>query len=363
MTRLRALKDTKSTPSTKPAAKKTKIFIAGIGAVGGSLVHQVQKIAESASVELIGVCDSSRTLWSNGEKKPITKRDIRHGKPKDWEQIIKTIKPKNEEYVVFVDATGNLKVSELYLKLFENGIHVVTPSKLANTRKQVYFDLLKNTAKENGVEFLYETNVGAGLPIIQTLKSFIESGDKVLEIEGVLSGTMTYLFSQLDEGNSFSEAVIRARQLGYAEPDPRDDLSGEDVARKMMILARICGIEVERDELHVDPITPEKLRDVDSTTFLQKLPEYDNEWSVRLEKLNSEEKTLRYVGTLADGKITVGLKEVGEDSPFGRLTGTNNLVKIKTERYFDQPLIIQGPGAGKEVTAAGILSDILKIAE
>jgi aspartokinase/homoserine dehydrogenase 1 len=172
---------------------------------------------------------------------------------------------------------------------------------------------------------------------------------------------MTYIFSQLDAGNAFSEAVLNARQLGYAEPDPRDDLSGEDVVRKMMILSRVSGYSVEREDLDVEPIIPDELKDVDSGTFLERLPEFDQEWKDKFEKLKQSGKTLRYLGTMKKNHISVGLQELDIDSPVARLQGTNNIIQIRTQRYNDQPLIIQGPGAGKEVTSAGVLADIRQI--
>jgi len=337
------------------------LFIAGVGAVGGTLIRQIQNLPDSGKFNIIGVCDSSRALWLDGDNKAINKQALAAGTPKDWAQILNKLKSDSESDLIFVDATGCQEVAELYVSLFKKGIHVVTPSKIANTRKQAYFNLLKNTADENGVRFLYETNVGAGLPIIRTVFDLVKSGDSITEISGVLSGTMTYIFSQLDAGHSFSETVIRARQLGYAEPDPRDDLSGEDVARKMMILSRVSGYAIEREELNVEPITPESLKNVDSATFLNRLKEFDGEWKEKLEKLKSDGKTLRYTGTMNKEGINVGLQEVEIDSPLGRLNGTNNVIQIKTRRYNGQPLIIQGPGAGKEVTSAGVLADIRQI--
>lgn len=360
MTQQASLKKVSSLPALEP--KKTDLFIAGVGAVGGTLVKQVHDFS-SAKLNIIGACNSERTLWLSEAVQPadvsklLTQSRIR----KDWSTIIKTILPENEERVVFVDATGDPEVADLYLELFRNGIHVVTPSKIANSRSQYHYDNLEKTSKEFNVQFRYETNVGAGLPVIEPLKNLIATGDEIIEITGVLSGTMTYLFSQLDSGKTFSESVINARQLGYAEPDPRDDLSGEDVARKMLVLARTCGLSIERDEFVAESITPKSLINTDSATFLDKLSDFDEEWNQRLSKLRAQNKTLRYVGTLNKKGIRVGLQVIDKSTPLGNLTDTNNLIQIKSRRYFDQPLIIQGPGAGKEVTAAGVLADILKI--
>ena len=343
-------------------AEKTDIFIAGIGAVGGTLVRQIKDLSDSASFHIIGVCNSSRVVWFDADDKPaINSNTLAKGRSKNWPNIIEKLSRFNGRDVIFVDATGDQEVANLYLKLFEKGIHVVTPSKLANTRNQVYFNLLQKTAKENSVKFLYETNVGAGLPVIKTVRDLVTSGDVITEISGVLSGTMTYIFSQLDAGHSFSKTVLKARQLGYAEPDPRDDLSGEDVARKMMILARVSGFSVEREELSVESLTPDELKDVDSGTFLERLSEFDTAWKEKFDRLRERGKTLRYLGSMNKEKITVGLKELDINSPIARLQGTNNIIQIHTKRYDHQPLIIQGPGAGKEVTSAGLLADIRQI--
>ncbi|REL38105.1 hypothetical protein DYD21_05680 [Rhodohalobacter sp. SW132] len=340
---------------------KTDLFIAGIGAVGGTLIRQIHSLSDKEHFRIIGVCNRSRTLWTKSGDEIINRQSLAEGVLRDWEKIIEKLHPHPDRNLVFVDATGDHEVAGLYIRLFKKGIHVVTPSKLANTRKQAYFNLLQRTADENDVSFQYETNVGAGLPVIRTVKDLVKSGDRISEISGVLSGTMTYIFSQLDAGKPFSETVIQARQLGYAEPDPRDDLSGEDVARKMMILSRVSGFPIEREDLDVEPITPKALRDVDSATFLKRLSEFDNEWSDRLEALKEKGKTVRYIGKMTERGIKVGPQEIDINSPVARLYGTNNIIQIQTKRYDHQPLIIQGPGAGKEVTAAGVLADIRQI--
>lgn len=359
MTQLTAVKQ--SELLQKPAPRVKKIFIAGVGAVGAALLKQISRAGLHQSVRVVGVCNTNHVHWYETSRSEYSLKNLQKGTLKDWASILEKLSAYERGTVVFVDATGDAEPADRYLEFLDAGIHVVTPSKLANTKDQDYFDALHHTAKQNEVEFLYETNVGAGLPIIQTIKNLISTGDEIVEVSGVLSGTMTYLFSELDKGEDFSKTVIRARTLGYAEPDPRDDLSGEDVARKFMILARICGLTVERDELEVESMIPPPLQQVDSTTFLEKLPEFDDVWKRKLAAENRQKHTLRYIGELKNGKISVGVKSVPQSSAFGQLKGTNNLIEIKTKRYFDQPLIIQGPGAGKEVTAAGVLADILRI--
>lgn len=351
----------KKLSATPQQRTKTDLFIAGTGAVGQTLIRQIQTLDQSGSFRIVGVCNSRRTLWLNGETNPVNLKSLSTGEIKNWTKILKKLAPEYDRNLIFVDATGDHEVAELYLDLLKKGIHVVTPSKIANTRKQAYFETLQKTAEDYDVRFLYETNVGAGLPVIRTVRDLVTSGDSILEITGVLSGTMSYIFSQLDEGLNFSDVVLKARRLGYAEPDPRDDLSGEDVARKMMILSRVSGYHVEREDLDVESITPGWMEDLESAEFLKRLPEADSSWKDRLTSLHQKQQTLRYTGTLNHHGIRVGLQEVQMDSPLGRLKGTTNLIQIRTKRYSDQPIIIQGPGAGKEVTAAGVLSDILKI--
>jgi len=348
----------------KDISKKTvNIFLAGVGAVGGTLLHQIEVLEHrDISLNIIGICNREKVKWrSNGESVSELSDTLYRSKLKNWDSILDTLAMLSDQNLIFVDATGSHEVAGLYETILNSGIHIVTPSKLANSKSQLYFDTLVDAAVSNGIQYHFETTVGAGLPVLEPIRNLIETGDKIVEISGVLSGTMTYLFDELEKGASFSEAVVQARALGYAEPDPRDDLSGEDVARKFLILARTCGRKLERTQIHVESLIPDFLQDADSTTFLQKLHQVDNYWKERLEKSQNAGKTLRYTGTFTDDSIRIGIQETEKQSPIGQLTGTNNLIQIKTERYYDQPLIIQGPGAGKEVTAAGVLSDILKI--
>tara|TARA_R100001143_G_scaffold53522_1_gene49028 strand:- start:34452 stop:35528 length:1077 start_codon:yes stop_codon:yes gene_type:complete len=348
-------------PLDKKSPKVKKLFIAGVGAVGNTLLKQVSRYGTEKSLRVLGVCNSNHLLWYDRVQGNYSLRDLLRAPELDWENVIQKLISYDKGSVVFVDTTGSLEIAELYPRLLKNHIHVVTPSKLANTQKQAQFDTLHQIASNNGVEFLYETNVGAGLPIINSIKNLILTGDEILELSGVLSGTMTYLFSELDKGATFSETIIKARRLGYAEPDPRDDLSGEDVARKFMILARICGHKIEREQLEVESLIPKELKDVDSTTFLERVNEFDGEWKHKCEEAKLNGQTLRYVGRYYKGLVKIGIQSVPISSALGQLRGTTNLISIRSRRYNDQPLVIQGPGAGKEVTAAGVLADLLSI--
>ncbi|PAU94492.1 hypothetical protein CK503_06760 [Aliifodinibius salipaludis] len=350
------------------AISKTKpvidLFIAGTGAVGKTLLNQLNKL-KTTDIEfrLIGTCNSRNTLWNTDGINLDTTLNWDEAEQTNWDTLLDKLTKNQHRDLIFVDATGSEEVARLYPKLFANTIHVVTPSKLANTFEQSFFDKLQSLIQKHHSSFNYETTVGAGLPVISTIEELQSTGNKITEISGVVSGTMTYLFNQLEQDVPFSKAIADARKKGYAEPDPRDDLSGEDVARKFLTLARTLGIKIEREELQVESLIPKELKDVDGKTFLGKLSDYDSEWKQRIRSAQERNETLRYTGKLKDGNITIGIESVPQDSPLGQLKGTDNLIQIYSEFYNQTPLVIQGPGAGKEVTAAGVLSDILKTVE
>ncbi|SMO54731.1 aspartate kinase [Fodinibius sediminis] len=343
------------------------LFVAGTGAVGQTLLQQLERAdTKELHFRLLGTCNSQHTLWDDQGLQVQASGDHldwSRAEETDWEILIDKLTQSFRHNIIFVDATGSAEVARLYPQLFANGIHVVTPSKLANTFEQSFFDKLQSEARRNDATFRYETTVGAGLPVISTLENLRDSNDEIKKISGVVSGTMTYLFNQLEQDVPFSEAITKARELGYAEPDPRDDLSGEDVARKFLTLARTLGLKIERDELQVESLIPEELAEVNQSAFLTRLKKYDAYWHQRMQKAKSKNETLRYTGQLSDGKISIGIESLPIDSPIGQLRGTDNLFQIFSKFYSQTPLIIQGPGAGKEVTAAGVLSDIMKTAK
>ncbi len=332
--------------------KRLSLFIAGTGAVGGTLINKIDDLkSANFNLKIMGACNSRQVQWIERNRKQST----------DWPVILQELSKPTYIGTIFVDATGSKEVARLYPQLFEAGIHVATPSKLANTFEQVFYDVIRQKAFKNNAHFRYETTVGAGLPIISTLKDLIKSGDTVTQISGVVSGTMTYLFEQLENGRPFSEAIVKARELGYAEPDPRDDLSGEDVARKFLTLARTVGYKIERDELQVESLVPRELLNINRSAFLERLPDYNEHWKKRFKQAKKRGETLRYIGVLKSGKISIQVQAVPENSALGLLEGTDNLIQIYSDNYDKKPLIIQGAGAGKNVTATGVLSDILKI--
>jgi len=344
-------------------SRQVRLFVAGVGTVGGELLKQIHNL-KKANVELtlIGVCNSKSTSWNaKGFDIEDIESQLEQGEDTDWDANVARLIREFPYRTIFIDCTGSAEVARLYSRLLKAGIHIATPSKLANTMEQEYFDELNQYNEETAACYHYETTVGAGLPIIHTIKDMIRAGDTVHRVSGVVSGTMTYLFGALEQGIAFSEAIARAKKLGYSEPDPRDDLAGEDVARKFMTLARTAGYRIERNELQVESMIPDELRDVPLEEFMDRIRDYDVFWKHRTDEARADDKVLRYVGILDEGKVRVRVEAVPLKSPLGSLSGTDNQIAITTDRYHTYPLIIQGPGAGREVTAAGLLADIQKI--
>jgi aspartokinase/homoserine dehydrogenase 1 len=266
-------------------------------------------------------------------------------------------------HAVIVDCTASFDVAKNYPRWLAAGIHVVTPNKKANSADLAFYTGLKRALRDGGSHYLYEATVGAGLPIIQTLRDLRETGDDIRRIEGMLSGTLSYLFSAWDGSTPFSTVVREAKASGYTEPDPRDDLSGMDVARKLIILGREMGLRLELGDIELVGLVPPPLRDCDVQTFLDRLPELDEPMRQRLEQARSRGRVLRYVGALdaATGRASVGLEEFEKTHPFVNINPTDNVVRFVTSRYERNPLVVQGPGAGPAVTAAGVFADLLRV--
>jgi len=340
------------------------VYVAGVGAVGSALLRQIDDRADvEPDLRLVGACTSRRAVWADAGLLPRTVPSrLAEGDALDWAAIVDRLTQDAPRPLVFVDATGSPGVADLYDELLRAGIHVVTPSKLANTRSQAVFDRLQAAAAEAGVQYRYETTVGAGLPIVQTVQNLVDTGDRVRQIRGAVSGTLTFLFSALRNGVSFSEAVQSAIDRGYAEPDVRDDLSGEDVARKVLILARTAGYGVERTDVQVESLVPSALADRSYEAFLDQLATVDTHWRERSQAAAEEGTVLQYMGCLSADGIDVSVQRVSSDVAFGRLEGTDNLFEITTDRYAEAPLVVRGPGAGPSVTAAGVLADVLTVA-
>ena len=263
---------------------------------------------------------------------------------------------------VFVDCTASADVAALYKELLKHNVSVVAANKIAASSAYENYRELKQTARKRGVKFLFETNVGAGLPIINTINDMIHSGDKILKIEAVLSGTLNFIFNIISAEVPFSETIRMAKEEGYSEPDPRIDLSGKDVIRKLVILAREAGYQLEQDDVEKNLFVPDSYFQGSLDDFWKNIGQLDSDFEARRQVLESENKHWRFVAKLDNGKASVGLQEVDASHPFYNLEGSNNIILLTTERYNKYPMMIQGYGAGADVTAAGVFADIMSIA-
>jgi aspartokinase/homoserine dehydrogenase 1 len=261
---------------------------------------------------------------------------------------------------IFVDCTASEVVADCYEDVMQNSISVITPNKTANSRDMRSYLRLQEIAAKRNVQFLYETNVGAGLPVITTLNDLLASGDSIIRIEAVLSGTLSFIFNNFSHEKKFSAVVKEAMKRGYTEPDPRIDLSGKDVARKLLILARECGMDVSMGDIKIIPLLPSALRKAKNVNeFFKMLPEYDEHFYKLQQQAERAGKRLRCIATLNNGKLSIELRAVDANHPFYNLSGSDNIISFTTQRYRERPLVIRGPGAGAEVTAAGVFAEII----
>ena len=351
--------------------RRLNLYIAGTGSVGGRLIdmianHDKYLVSQKIDLRLCGAINHYQMVL--GEK-PINIKKWRAIMDKDAEKpdlkkFIKTLFQQNMENSVFIDVTAADEPVQYYNELLSGNIAIVAANKRANTQSLEKYKQLHTSAKSRNVPFHYETNVGAGLPVINVLRSLSAGGDQVVKIEAVLSGTMNWLLSEYDGSKPFSELVKNAKELGYTEPDPRDDLSGMDVARKCLILARECGLEIELGQIPVVPLmSDESAKAKDVPEFFELLKKYDSMFLSKFESAKASGKKLRYVGTIEKGVAKVELIEVDKNHSFYSLIGTENCLILTTNYYKKYPMVIKGPGAGVDVTAAGILADIIRIAE
>ena len=347
------------------------VFIAGTGTIAKSLIGQLR----DHSLILRKEMDLDVVVSGMANTRMMAVRNDGIGLI-DWE---KALKPRNDgktvgDYIerirsmnlhntIFVDCTASAEVAESYPDLLASNISVVTANKLGMAGSWELYETIRNAQRSSNARFLYETNVGAGLPIINTLNDLRNSGDKIIKIEGVLSGTLSYIFNEMRKGGKFSEIVRKAKEAGYTEPDPREDLSGADFARKFLILGRELGYRLDYEDIECESLVPEHLREEMSVeAFMKKLGSADAGYDEKIRKAAENDMTIAYAGEICDGKARISVKMLPVTNPVAGLNGTENMVVFTTDRYLDTPLVVKGPGAGGEVTAGGVFADILRIA-
>lgn len=345
------------------------LFICGVGTVGSSLLDQIRlqhdKLIKERGLKLnvVGIARGSKALFSREGIDLNNYKTALENAPKSNIQILRNeVIDMNIFNSVFVDCTASAEVAGIYKDLLDHNISVVAANKIAASSDYSNYAELKNTARKRGVKFLFETNVGAGLPIINTINDLINSGDRILKIEAVLSGTLNFIFNTISADCKLSETIRLAQEKGYSEPDPRIDLSGKDVIRKLVILARESGYALNQEDIEKELFIPQQMFDGTIDAFWKALPQLDDEFETKRKALEESGKRWRFVASLSEGKGKVSLCEVNEYHPFYNLQGSNNIILLTTERYKEYPMMIQGYGAGAAVTAAGVFADIMSIA-
>ncbi|MEM6395496.1 MAG: bifunctional aspartate kinase/homoserine dehydrogenase I [Bacteroidota bacterium] len=350
--------------------KTLHLFIVGVGLIGGTLLEQIESQNEvlrekrGMEIKVVALANTKTmvfdesgidlTNWKEALKESETAVDLA--------LYIGKMRELNLSNTIFVDNTADARVASFYESILNESISVSTPNKVATSSSYLQYQRLRNIANKRGVQFMYETNVGAGLPVISTLRDLMDSGDEVHSIEGVLSGSLSFIFNKFDGSRPFHEVVAEAKDKGYTEPDPRIDLSGQDVKRKILILSREAGFALEPEQVEVDNFLPDEVMQAESVdVFFDKLEKSADYFDKLLTDAKKDNKILRMLAAYTDGKAKVGLTAVDHASPFAALSGSDNMIVFKTARYQDRPLVVTGPGAGAEVTAAGVFSEIIRI--
>jgi len=349
-------------------AQSIEVFAFGAGTIGGALLDQIYEqhnklFAQKVDIKVMAISTVNGMLlnpdgldlsnWRENVKNATTKTSV--------DEILRFVRETKPLNPVFVDCTASYDLPERYIDILKAGMSIATPNKRANSMKIDFYHELRRTANMMHRRFLYETNVGAGLPIIDTLQNLFKSGDRLTGFTGIMSGSLSYIFGRLDEGIPFSQAVIEAKDRHYTEPDPRDDLNGMDVARKALIIAREAGYELELEDIKIYKVFPDSF-DTTGTPeeFMKKLPQIDSYFRDKIETLKKQGKVLRMGASIQDGKCSVGMLEAGSDDPLYGVKGGENAFVFHTERYNPIPLTVRGYGAGAGVTAAGVFGDILR---
>lgn len=350
--------------------KTVNLFLAGVGLIGGTLLRliegQAQKLYDDyhINLRLTGIANSEQfMIHEEGISMQSWKEDLaKHGEEAGIGDFVNKMKELNLSNSIFIDCTASEEVANIYARVLKSSISIVTANKKANSGALEQYEELQALAFRNNVAYLYETNVGAGLPIVATLREQVLTGDKIRKIEGVLSGTLSYIFNNYDGSIPFSEVVRSAREKGYTEPDPREDLNGQDVGRKLLILAREAGMRLEFGNIEIQNLVPEPaLKAPSIEQFFEELSHFDEEFKQKYDQAEKEGRKLCYIARFHKGEATVRLDAIGPEHPFYNLSGSDNIISFQTQHYEESPLVVKGPGAGAGVTASGIIADILRI--
>jgi aspartokinase/homoserine dehydrogenase 1 len=348
------------------------IGLIGPGLIGKTFLQQLHenrlelRDQRKVDFQVRAIADSKKMYLSEGEIPLDRWQELlkAHGEPIDFKKFAEHIHPSHIPHALIVESTASSALVPFYEQWLTQGIHIISPNKQANTASMQDYRRLRATAQKARRHFLYSTNVGAGLPVIQTLRDLSNTGDKIFVIQGILSGTLSFIFNQFDGRQPFSQIVQQAKTNGFTEPDPREDLSGQDVVRKIVILAREAGLQMEVSDVRCESLVPENLRSISREEFMSRIAEMDQAMDQKIKLAQSKNQILRFVATLnTDGKASVGLESLDASHVFSKASGTDNVVLFQTRRYFKQALVIQGPGAGPEVTAAGVFADLLRLSQ
>lgn len=350
--------------------KTINLFLVGVGLIGGTLLRlikrQAQKLYDDYHIDLklTGISNSKRFLiQEDGISMEIWKKELaKNGEKANIDHFIEEMHSLNLSNSIFIDCTASEEISAAYDKVLESSISIVTANKKANSGSLENYEKLQTLAFKNNVAYLYETNVGAGLPVVATLKEQVLTGDEILKIEGVLSGTLSYIFNSYDGSAPFSKVVKNAKEKGFTEPDPREDLNGQDVGRKLLILTREAGLKLEFENIEIENLVPEPAQKAPTVDqFFKELACFDEKFKKRFDDAHGQDKKLCYIARYSNGKATVKLDAIGPEHPFFNLSSSDNIVSFHTRHYEKSPLVVKGPGAGAGVTASGIVADILRI--
>jgi aspartokinase/homoserine dehydrogenase 1 len=351
--------------------KTLHLFVVGVGLIGGTLLQQIREQNEylrtklGMEVKVVGMANSRKMLFAEDGldiDEDWKDRLMSEGTDADLAVFVGRMRDLNLSNSIFVDNTANDKIATYYAGILDESISISTPNKVANSSSFLQYKRLKAIAAKRGVQFHYETNVGAGLPIISTLRDLLDSGDRIRKIEGVLSGSLSFIFNNFDGSRPFHEVVMEAKEKGFTEPDPRVDLSGKDVGRKILILARETGVPMETEHIKLIGFLPEGAMEAESVDDFFAVLENNADYFTKLQAdAAADSKVLRMIATLEGEEASVGVQAVGPDNPFYGLNGSDNMIVFTTDRYRERPLVVRGPGAGAEVTAAGVFAEIIKI--